>query len=86
MRSTLGLAAGIVFAWYAFTPLLFCVLMPSSNICAAPDWEGVVDSIYFASTTVSISMYCYAIYYKYTPPHNNNFSQPSRSLRLDMAT
>ena len=54
MRSPLGLAALVVLGWYAFTPLLFCVIMPSSNICDAEDtWKGIVDSLYFASTTVS---------------------------------
>ena len=54
MRSELGVAAMVICLYYALTPILFCVIMPSSNICQAPGYEGVVATFYFASTTVRV--------------------------------
>ena len=57
MRHPLGGAAIAVFLYYFFTPILFCLIMPSSSICEVPEDGGYtygwVSALYFASTTIS---------------------------------
>lgn len=61
LRYELAVAGLVVFLYYLFTPVLFCVVMPSSNICQqdedavpgkAGGYSGWISAIYFASTTV----------------------------------
>ena len=54
VRHPLGIASMVVFLYYLFTPILFCVIMPSSNICETEraGYNGWVNALYFASTTV----------------------------------
>ncbi|KAL7562552.1 hypothetical protein ACA910_015436 [Epithemia clementina (nom. ined.)] len=54
MRNDLAVAALVVLFYYSMTPVLFCLIMPSSNICDTTDqYLGVIASFYFASTTIS---------------------------------
>ena len=59
MRHPLGIASLVVFLYYLFTPILFCGIMPSSNICETQGagYRGWVNALYFASTTVRHELY-----------------------------
>ena len=54
VRHPLGIASLVVFLYYLATPILFCFIMPSSNICdtGRDGYMGWVNALYFASTTV----------------------------------
>ena len=55
MRTSLRQAMLVLFAFYFFTPILFCNVMDQSNICTdnGSRYSGLVSALYFASTTLS---------------------------------
>ena len=56
MRTEMRAAIVVTFLYYLFTPILFCNIIPESNICEAHgenNYLGWVSSLYFASTTIS---------------------------------
>lgn len=58
LRSELRTACLILFLYYLFTPILFCVILDEDGICEGMDgdstkYRGWVSALYFASTTMS---------------------------------
>jgi hypothetical protein len=57
LRTELRVACLIIFLYYLFTPILFCVAMTESNVCGGAEerysYNGWVSALYFASTTMS---------------------------------
>jgi len=56
MRSETRVAVFIVFAYYFFTPILFCHIVDEGGICVEVEgkpYAGWMSSLYFASTTLS---------------------------------
>ena len=54
-RHPLGMSCLLLFSYYLFTPILFCLIASSSNICNADrGYVGWIDALYFASSTVRI--------------------------------
>jgi hypothetical protein len=55
LRSEMRVACLIIFAYYFFTPILFCHIVQEDTICVdlGRSYDGWLSSLYFASTTLS---------------------------------